>query len=333
VPRVGDNRVLCKHGLKLLSKTPRPALRALMDELNLYGKTLTSQDLGYRFAPKLNALSRLSSPVRPIDLYLADGDSEAESLVQKTLAENDRRRKLQSEAVSLSKKALKDHEGSVQWIYSDQFHKGVIGLVATELVRWRSLCSFVGTAKDGVISGSARALEGQSVLSALEACAQHLNQFGGHHAAAGFELPLANAVEFGEALEDYFSSLQLGAAVEGSASDENHVDVTLDEVHAASLNWLEALEPFGVGFQVPVFKAKDLYVRSCRILKEKHLKIELSQVGMERPLGAIHFGASEELLKKFSEGVDCVSEIQFTPSWNEFAGQRSIQLMLNSITL
>ncbi|NQZ00051.1 MAG: single-stranded-DNA-specific exonuclease RecJ [Bdellovibrionales bacterium] len=334
VPLVKDNRILCKHGLKLLSRTPRPALRALMDELNLYGKTLTSQDLGFRFAPKLNALSRLSSPVRPIDLYLAEDSSEAELLVKTTLKENERRRKLQSEAVSISKRTLKEHEGSCLWVFSEEFHKGVIGLVATELVRWRSKCSFVGTLKEGIISGSARALDGQSVLSGLEACAKHLNQFGGHHAAAGFELNVKNAEAFGEALEQYYSQLSENETVESEGSEkELLVEVGLDEVHAASLNWLEALEPFGVGFQVPTFVARDLYVRSCRVLKEKHLKVEFSQAGMERPVGAIHFGASEELIKKFSEGVDSVSEIQFTPSWNEFAGQKSIQLMVSSIAL
>ena len=156
VPLIGENRILVKHGLKELAQTQRPGLRVLMEELGLAGRELTSQEVAIRFAPKLNALSRMETGIFPLDIYLEESTDEAIRLVSEVMANNEMRLRLQAEAEEDAAAQAKElgQQGYV-WVWSDKYHKGVVGLVATKLSQNLGVPAFVGSLnpKNGKITG------------------------------------------------------------------------------------------------------------------------------------------------------------------------------------
>jgi len=192
VPLKQDNRVLVKHGLRQLSKTKKPGLRLLLSQLDLCRPGLSSQDVVFNLAPKLNALSRLEMGLAPVDVYLAGGEKSAMDMVSQVLATNEKRKSLQAKAERIAMGvAAHEFEKGFLWIWSPLFHKGIVGLVATKLSQKFMVPAFVGSlAEDGIIVGSARVPEGCdfNILEVLKAGRCHLDKFGGHAMAAGFSV-------------------------------------------------------------------------------------------------------------------------------------------------
>lgn len=334
VPLVRENRVLVKHGLKVLSRTQRPGLKALLKELKLYGEELSSADLAIGFAPKLNALSRLEAEVRPIDLYLEKDEVESQRLCEQTMAVNKQRVALQKSAEKLAFDMVRESkQNGFVWVYSDQFHKGVIGLVATKLSAAYGCPAFVGSLKDGKIAGSARApkgVEASSVLSALEAAQQSLDGFGGHHAAAGFQLSEERAGDLEALFVSYFSSDD-GEVVSSEPPPQNYDAVArLTEINAGFMKWFSSLEPFGTGFEVPVFKSEKVRIKALRELKGGHFKFTFEQDLPGHQVEGIWFSPPQtaELQKlKMGDTIDVYYQVQ----WNRFAGRKTIQMLIQDI--
>lgn len=336
VPLIKENRVLVKHGFKVLAKTQRPGLKELLSELKLYKKELSTADVAIRFAPKLNALSRLSSGLRPIDLYLENDQLEASRLVQETLKINQQRVGLQKSGTQLAMDLVKANGKppfSFLWVASEKFHKGVIGLIATQLANKYSCPAYVGSIDGGKISGSARSSgeEGAaSVLEGLNSASLALNQFGGHPAAAGFELVIENQDSFRDLLTNHFKDIPSETTL---SNDLNYdVEANFSEIHASFMSWYSELEPFGVEFETPRILVRNVKVHSIRLLKETHLKLSLSQDRPEHRLDGIWFSVPKNKQSVMSlldgaQSADVIFEVQ----WNEFAGKRSIQLLIQDI--
>lgn len=330
VPLVGDNRVLVQMGLKALAQTTRPGLAALLQALNLSGKTLTSSDVAIRFAPKLNALSRLEGEVLPIDLYLEEDQIKAHKLVEQALIQNQERVSLQAEALKEAiEKAQAQTAQPFVFVYSESFHRGVIGLIATSLAQQVGKPSFVASydAEEGKMVGSCRLPDSAdiSLVEALGSAEDFLLRFGGHARAAGFELAKENVDNFMMCLEKYFLT-------DVQEKKKTYYDATLNfsEFDFDLMSWLEKLEPFGVGFERPLFLISRLQVRKLQDLKGGHLKATLVQEGIENQ--AVLFSPTEvqkSLLKKINENefVDVMAEIQL----HEWRGRKSLQLLLEDI--
>ncbi|MES3039047.1 MAG: DHH family phosphoesterase, partial [Bdellovibrionota bacterium] len=192
VPLVEDNRALVKMGLQKLSQTNKPGLKQLLKELKMDQKLLTGQDVAIRFAPKLNALSRMESEVLPIDLYLAATEQEAIRLVEVVHRTNSNRVKFQNDAFEEALlKASEQTEWPFIFIASPKFHRGVVGIVASKLCETFGKPSFVGSVDpDGLtVVGSARRPDESNLhlVELLHAAAEHFERSGGHAGAAGFE--------------------------------------------------------------------------------------------------------------------------------------------------
>ena len=167
VPLIDENRVLVKHGLKVLEKTTRPGLRALMQKLGLLGKKLGAQDIGFRLAPKLNSLSRMDKGLLPIDVFLCEDELSATRMVDQILSLNSDRLSFQKQAEAFAIDQAFDSEEPYCLVFDETLHKGVVGLVATRLAQTYNKPSFVGELKNGKISGSARLPDG-SVLNLVD---------------------------------------------------------------------------------------------------------------------------------------------------------------------
>ncbi len=331
VPLRDENRILAKYGLWQLANTKRPGLRALLDILDLGDRDLSSQDVAIRFAPKLNALSRLESSLRPIDMFLAQDAREAELRAREVLECNQRRVSIQKEAEKIARESvLKSNLGSCVWVWSEQFHRGVIGLVATRLAQEFQRPALVGAMdEEGRIVGSAR-LPGkgsQSLVSALEFAKDHLERFGGHAQAAGFELKVDRVDEFGGALNEYFARETQSAEIYEWYDAEGD----LSEINAEFMRWHEGLGPFGVEFETPKYRLTNMRIRRMTELKGGHLRLDLESAKTGGRHQGIWFSPPEGAASLAKVAGEELYEVLAEPAWNYFQGAKSLQLQLKGL--
>lgn len=331
VPLVEDNRVLVKHGLLRLAETPRPGLRALLAELNLENRALTSQDVAIRFAPKLNALSRMESGILPIDLFLVEDPQKAQNMVRHVIKNNSTRMQLQSDAENEAMELLKNwpHK-DFSFVVSKNFHRGVVGLIATKLSQVFNRPAFVGSwGEDNVIVGSARLPQGQEacLVQALGAAEDLLSRFGGHSAAAGFELHADKLPLVVQRLSEHFLDLHEKPKALEVLYD---VDAKLSEVGVPLMKWYDFVGPFGTGFTTPLIHFQKVLLHSKKALKGGHWRLRLVEPGGSAAHEALLFSPSPRhlaVLESSCEYLDVLGELQ----WNYFAGQKTVQILIRDL--
>ncbi|MCB0386084.1 MAG: single-stranded-DNA-specific exonuclease RecJ, partial [Bdellovibrionales bacterium] len=335
VPLVGENRVLVKHGLKELAQTQRPGLRVLLEELGLAGRELTSQEVAIRFAPKLNALSRMETGVFPLDIYLEESTEEAIRLVTEVMANNEMRLKLQAEAeADAAEQAQELGQQGYVWVWSGNYHKGVVGLVATRLAQNLGVPAFVGSLnrETGKVTGSARVPgpEAGSVLQALEFASATLNKFGGHAPAAGFEVSVERAEELDQKFNEYFAQLGEGP-IETSVMVYDAAG-SLAEVTPQFMNWYRHLGPFGSGWDPVTLCLENLEVKGVRELRGGHLRLDVADRLNPHRLEALWFSPPRDhLFASLSQPVGEVVDLLCEPQWNYFGGRQKLQLLIRDL--
>lgn len=333
VPLKSENRVLIKHGLISLAETNRPGLRELLKALNLWGRPLTSTDVAIRFAPKLNALSRLELGILPIDLFLEVNEEVARSKVQQVIEFNQIRVSLQKEAEAKVLNEFANQTVPAVIKFCTSFHRGVVGLVATRVAQELGVPAFIGAVDDeGRVVGSARIPPGSPVHlpKLLQEASQVLDHYGGHAAAAGFQLSVSKEKEFAKLVKS-----QLGKAAE----KVQHVPVLyydgvaqVEELNPMFMSWCEHLEPFGTAFATPLFRIVKLAITQCKVLRGGHLKLRLRQG--DELIEAVWFSPPKDhfihgwvATGESREAIDVLAE----PQWNYFAGKRTLQLLIQDL--
>jgi single-stranded-DNA-specific exonuclease len=331
VPLIADNRALVKAGLAELERTRRPGLRALLEKLNLSGTSLNAQDVALKFAPKLNALSRLELQLLPINLYLEKDHSKAEEMVETILNNNAQRVDLQAQADQRARENLKDWDNPhFVFTVDESFHKGVVGLVATKLSQLYNRPAFVGAVTEGtIVSGSARIPNGYegNLVTALSSCATLMNRFGGHAAAAGFEFSFNRFEEIKNSLTEHFLKLEQEAF---DSVLEYDVEASIRDIDHQIMNGLTQLGPFGTDFDIPILKFLRLRVSEIKTLKGGHFRLKLEE--QNKQLNAILFSPSERqknILDSRPSHLDVLAELQ----WNSYNGRRTIQLNLRDLRI
>lgn len=331
VPLIDDNRVLVKHGLVKLAETQKAGLRALLEELDLVNRPLTSQDVAIRFAPKLNALSRMESGILPIDIFLLEDSAQARSMVRQVMKNNSTRVQLQNDAEVEAQELLQD------WPYQDfvfvvsrNFHRGVVGLIATKLTQVYNKPAFVGSlGEDGMIVGSARLPQGQEacLVEAMSSAQDFLSRFGGHSAAAGFEIAETKVSHFVDKLANHFSDLREKPKPLEIFYD---VDARLDEVSESLMKWHDFVGPFGSGFSIPLILFSGVQVLSKRELKGGHFRLKVSDREGKFSSEALLFTPTPrqiDSLQNLPGYYDILGELQ----WNYFAGQKTTQVLIRDL--
>ncbi|MGE3974598.1 MAG: single-stranded-DNA-specific exonuclease RecJ [Bdellovibrionales bacterium] len=328
VPLIKENRVLVRHGLEQLRHTKRPGLKHLLQRLDLYDRPLLSHDVAMTLAPKLNSLSRMDMDLLPLEVMLAETDEQAADMIEVIFKTNDQRRALQVQAERSALEIVTQTPlGEFVWVYSPEFHKGIIGLVATKLAQTFKVPAFVGhVSESGIIHGSGRLPEG-SVLSLVELLHQSqdvLEKYGGHAQAAGFSVKADQGETFRE---------RLLAATQKEACEEKKemvslydIDCDLDEITPEFMKWYRHLEPFGSHFPAPTIRFSQAAVKQAKILKGGHLKLKLA--GAKRELDAIFFRCGDLEIPDKAK-VDVLGQIQ----WNHYNGQTTPQLLIHQLRL
>jgi single-stranded-DNA-specific exonuclease len=332
VPLIEDNRVLVKYGLKSLATTNKAGLKALLEVLKLDGRELTSQDVAIRFAPKLNALSRMESDILPAQIYLEENYKKAEQMISRVLENNETRQSLQSDAEGKALKMLESWtEPDFVFVSSQFFHRGVIGLIATKLSQHFNRPAFVGSENsEGIIVGSSRTPPGSevSLVAAMKSTENVLNRSGGHAAAAGFELPAKNQLAFVEALKSYFQTIK----AQGTTIEIDFDTVAkLSEVNQSVMKWYDFIGPFGMGFNIPLIKFDNVSLVSKKELKGGHFKLGFEDRESHSKMDGLMFSPSEKLKNLLNVGdtYQVLSELQ----WNYFNGRKTIQILVKDLKL
>ena len=322
VPLIKENRTLVKHGLKALESTKNPGIHALMTELDMFGRSLNAQDISFKLAPKLNALSRLEEGLRPLDVFLAD-KARAKSLAKEVFEINERRREYQKTAEAEAIKLIDESDNDQGFVFavSEKFHPGVVSVVANRLMeKYKRPCFLGAIRKDGRIIGSSRSPDAKTQLPVvLESVSDTLEKFGGHAMAAGFETSVKEAEKLALGLARYFKNH--GAELH-SEPDIYDCELAIDEVDETLMKWQESLEPFGMGFELPKYFVQGVRIKEAKPLKGGHMRYKIASPADHKGLVAPWFGANA----KFKEG-DIVSMV-FQPQWNYWLGRRSLQLLV-----
>jgi single-stranded-DNA-specific exonuclease len=331
VPLVGENRVIAKLGLDMLSAGPhKVGLRALLDAASLTGKAIDSYHVSFMLAPRINAAGRMSTPDIATRLLLAADEGmadEARALAAQLEIENTRRRQEEQDILAKARKQVEtDPEigaQSVLVVADEGWHRGVIGIVASKLVDTFYRPAIVLSIEGDIAHGSCRSIPGFDMLAALEACAPVLARFGGHKQAAGLQLEAGRVREFRRAVNDYAGGVLGPDALRPRLWLDDALE--LGQVTDRLMHELGRLAPFGPSNPRPKFQAGPVeVVDGPRRLKERHLKMALRQSG--RTFRAIQWNAAEreEALTAQRAGV----EIAYTLEENEFRGERFVELRL-----
>ena len=332
VPLVGENRVIAKLGLEMLTRGPhKVGLRALLDVAGLAGKTIDAYHIAFMVAPRVNAAGRMATADLATRLLLASDEAlaaEAQALAQQLDAENTRRRDEEQDIVAAARKMVDTDPDigahPVLVVAGDGWHRGVIGIVASKLVDAYYRPAIVLSVDQGEAHGSCRSIPGFDVLAALESCAPMLHRFGGHKQAAGLQLAAADIGAFRRAVNSYALD-RLGP---DDLRPHLHLDgpLAFDAITPALVEQLTAMAPYGMGNPKPVFSAAAIdVVDGPRRLKERHLKMSLRQQG--RTFRALAWNAVEK--EPVITATSGVLEIAYSLEQNEFNGNTYTELRLS----
>jgi single-stranded-DNA-specific exonuclease len=331
VPLTGENRVIAKLGLEMLSKGPhKVGLRSLLDVCGLIGKEIDSYHIGFVLAPRVNAAGRMSSPDIAARLLLASDETmrdEARELARQLDTENIRRQQEEADIVAAARKAVETDleigSRTVIVVAGEGWHRGVIGIVASKLVDAFHRPAIVISTDGDVAHGSCRSIPSFNMLAALEACAEVMSKFGGHKQAAGLTMDSGRVRELRARVNDHAD----GCLQPDDLRPRIWIDGTLgfrsiDEQMASELT---SLAPFGAGNPRPIFRTSGVeIVDGPRRLKERHLKMAFRQDG--RVMRGIAWRASER--EEFVAGHKTAIDLAFSLEQDTWEGERFLQLSI-----
>jgi single-stranded-DNA-specific exonuclease len=328
VPLTGDNRVLVRFGLRALERTTKPGLLALLRRARVEAPIDAGQ-VGYRLAPRLNAVGRMGSPLQALDLLLTDDPDRAERLADEAEALNERRRAVDRQTSDEALRMLGDFDPEQTWgivLAREGWHPGILGIAASR-VREQVHRPTVLISLDGTRGrGSGRSIPALHLHEALTRCAPHLRSFGGHRQAAGLELERDRLDEFRAAFNDEARRQLEGRDLRPEWSPDMRFDLshsTLDTVRM-----LQYLGPHGMANPNPLLLAEGLEVCGApREVGEGHLKLELAAGAARRP--AIGFGLARRFAPADLHGarLDALFELDI----NRWRGRSEVQLVLRDL--
>jgi single-stranded-DNA-specific exonuclease len=315
VPLVDENRILVKEGLELINRNPRPGILALIRSAKMEPGNLSAGQIVFTIAPRINAVGRLGDAIRAVDLFITQDPDDAIKLAEVLENENQQRRRIDeatfSHAVELVEKEFDFSKDYGIILHDDNWHPGVIGIVASRLVEKYYRPSIMLSTIDGIAKGSARSITGFNIYKALEATEDLLLQFGGHEAAAGLAIEIDKIPEFRKRFNDYLRE----HLSHDEILPEIHIDtkISLSEITPKFIRILNQFAPFGPGNMRPVFLAENVkLVYPPRVVGTNHLLTCVKQNGNDKIFDTIGFnlGHFADMIDKEKDLVDIVFTIE-----------------------
>ncbi len=330
-PLLGPNRSFVKYGLDELNNNTREGIKALKESAGLRGKEIGTYEIGWILGPRLNAAGRLDDATDALRLLVTRDKQAAGVLAGRLDTLNRERQSITKDAVERAKKDLISdlvHLPSFIVLDHEDYHEGVIGLVAGDMVKNFNRPSIAISRGEKVSKGSARSVKGVDIISALRECADCLVDVGGHPMAAGFTIETEKIAELRKQLaaygEEYVDEDSFNLVVKMDC----RIDLSL--VGARLWEELEKFAPFGVGNPKPKFLLKGVEIQNLRAVgsDNKHLKLKLGS-NSGKTVSAIAFGHGDWAMRLLSgDKIDLVASLQLN-RWN---GRESVELVVKEIS-
>jgi len=336
----GENRILCYHGMLKLNDNPRASFQELF-KLAKKSFPVSLTDVVFTIAPRINAAGRLRSGKHAVELMISNNLSEIVKIAEEINKDNTERRELDKQitidALNIIEKNTfyKDKKSTV--VFQEDWHKGVVGIVASRLIEKHFKPTIVLTESNGKVTGSARTVNDFDIHSALVECEELLEQFGGHNHAAGMTLSKDNLENFILKFEDVVSKSidpldlipQENVDLEISFSEIFNQDENRMKIPRIK-RILNQLEPHGPGNMKPVFMTRNVFTTDVRLLKDAHLKLAITEIGSDVVIEAIGFNMPEKI-DMVAAGVPF--DIIYTLESNRWRERETLQLNIKDIRL
>ncbi len=325
VPMTGENRVLAFYGLKQINSTPRVGLKALMDAASKT-KELTISDVVFGIAPRINAAGRIEHAKKAVEILVEKDYDRAKSFAD-GIEENNKTRKDLDQSITKQALEMVDENKKSTVVFSQKWHKGVVGIVASRLIESYYKPTIVLAENDGLLTGSARSVHDFDLYEAISKCAHLCQKFGGHKYAAGLSIKKENLhafiIAFEKVVSETITEDQLSAKIEVD------MEIDINDVDEKLFRIIKQFAPFGPLNLAPAFISKAVIDTGYgkKLGADKfHLRINAKTV--TGSIGGIGFGMGDffDNIKDYQEFDIC-----YTIEENEWNGKKSLQLMLADI--
>ena len=285
VPILGENRILAYHGLRQINQSPSVGVKAIIDVCGLSDKEIMLTDIIFKIGPRINASGRIQNGKESVALLIEKDPEKAREMAEVINHYNEQRK----DVASIDERH--EHKGIV--IYNEEWHKGIIGIVASRLTEIYNRPSVVLTRDNDLATGSARSVAGFDIYKAIESCEDLLENFGGHTYASGLTLKAVNVPEFKRRFEEYVDEHILPEQTQPQLD----VDAMLDfkDISRRLFNELRRFEPFGPNNAKPVFCTRRVYdYGTSKVVgrNQEHIKLELVDNRSNNVMSGIAFGQS-----------------------------------------
>ena len=336
VPITGENRIMAYYGIKRLNTNPNMGLRSIIKICGMANKEITISDVIFKIGPRINASGRMQSGMEAVELLVTKDAADAYRK-GKNIDQYNKDRKELDKRITEEATAILEDRGEIASsrkpivIYNKDWHKGIIGIVASRLTEIYYKPAVVLTLSNGLATGSSRSVHGFDIYKAIESTRDLLENFGGHTYAVGLSLKEENIPEFTKRFEQYVIDNIKPEQLSQLISIDCELD--FDEITPEFVGYLRRLNPFGPGNQKPIFSTKNVYDFGTSKLVGKnleHIKLELVDSRSEVVLNGIAFNQAEcfDYIKAHKP-----FEICYTIEENKHQGNSSIQLMVKGIKI
>jgi single-stranded-DNA-specific exonuclease len=338
VPLVGENRVIASLGLNALRKAVNLGLKALLEVAELGGKGLSSGEVAFRIAPRINAAGRMDVAADVIELFSTKDPTQAHQIAARLDKLNSERQEEEKRILVAIEQRIADEAGLrdsyCMVIDGDGWHRGVIGITATRIVERYGRPTLIVSRDDDDAHGSGRSIPAFHLLNALESCAPLFSRFGGHAYAVGFSLRSCNVSELRSQLDTYARTQLSLADFEPTLNVD--AELPLDAITPDLFETIRKLEPFGAGNPAPAFCATARLSAPVKAVAEKHVRMKLAPGaingaanGWRRAL--VHNAVGWRLAERVAEAkllAGDMLDVAFTLEQNEHAEFGGIELVL-----
>lgn len=336
VPLIDENRILVKTGLEIINAGKRCGITTLMESSGIIRlqRTVDAEDISFRLAPRLNAAGRIEHASAAAELLMTNNLETARQLAKSLNNMNFKRHDIEQKIIEDIFEYLKNNQHLLKnssLVLSDNeldnmWHEGVLGIVASRMVKKYFRPVVLIAIKEGVGKGSARSIPGFNIYNGLMSCSDHLEAFGGHSMAAGltikaehmdiFQKKFENAVQQMTSPDDFMQTISID------------YELNFDDISDALINELKTLKPFGTGNHEPLFMAKNVRVMDSKIVGKNHRRMLLKQPDSRtgNSFNAIHFNVDTN--KNLQENFD---QIAFRLRWNHWNGKKTAQIVIEHI--
>ncbi len=327
VPLVDDNRIIAKNAILEIAQNPADGLKELINSSMFKPEEINSGHIGFRIAPRINATGRLASADKAVELFLSRDAVKRERIATELSELNSTRQEIErtifEEAVKLVNSDKIYTSSGFVTVYSENWHEGVIGIVASRLVEKYKRPAVVFSNNNGILKGSGRSVPGFSIYHAMKSVDDLFIKFGGHDQALGLSMALSNFELFIERLKTY-NDKHLTADILLSKINYDFC-IEVSDINNDTVDEVELLSPFGIGNPKPTFKSLDFSVANGVVCGKNKDCIKFNFIKNDRVLTAMKFKAPNAKLPKKNQKVDLIYKI----SENTFNGVTSLQLVID----